>query len=93
MLVLDLNGGAPTMYSRINITLPEETIRLIDRVCKKGNRSRLIDKAVKRYVTDARRANLRKLLKEGALRRAERDLRLAEESFFLEEEAWQTNVR
>ena len=60
---------------------------------KKGNRSRLIDKAVKRYVTDARRANLRKLLKQGALRRAERDLRLAEESFFLEEEAWHTNGR
>ena len=81
------------MYFRSNITLPEETIRLIDRVCQKGNRSRLIDKAVKRYVTDARRANLRKLLKQGALRRAERDLRLAEESFFLEEEAWHTNGR
>jgi CopG family transcriptional regulator / antitoxin EndoAI len=81
------------MYSRINITLPEETIRLIDRVCKKGNRSRLIDKAVKRYVTDARRAKMRKLLKEGALRRAERDLHLAEESFFLGEEAWYTNER
>ncbi len=81
------------MYLRINITLPEETIQLIDRVSKKGNRSRLIDQAVKRYVTDARRATLRKRLKEGALRRAERDLRLAEESFFLEEEAWHTNAR
>ena len=30
--------------------------------------------------------DLRKRLKEGALRRAKRDLRLAEESFFLEEE-------
>jgi CopG family transcriptional regulator/antitoxin EndoAI len=81
------------MYLRINITLPEETVRLIDRVSKKGNRSRLIDKAVKRYVTDARRANLRKRLKEGALRRAERDLRLAGESFFLEEEAWDATAR
>ena len=81
------------MYRRINITLPEETVRLIDRISQKGNRSRLIDKAVRRYVTDARRANLRKRLKEGALRRAERDLRLSDESVFLDEEAWHTNVR
>jgi CopG family transcriptional regulator/antitoxin EndoAI len=81
------------MYRRINITLPEETIQLIDRVFQKGNRSRLIDKAVKRYVTEARRVTLRKRLKEGALRRAERDLHLAEESFFLEEEAWHSNAR
>jgi CopG family transcriptional regulator / antitoxin EndoAI len=81
------------MYRRINITLPAKTVQLIDRVSKKGNRSRLIDKAVRRYVTDSRRANLRKRLKEGALRHAERDLSLAEESFFLEEEAWHTNAR
>jgi len=81
------------MHRRINITLPEETIRLIDRASNKGDRSRLIDKAVKRYISAARRASLRKRLKEGAVRRAERDLRLAEESFFLEEEAWQTDAR
>jgi CopG family transcriptional regulator/antitoxin EndoAI len=81
------------MYRRINITLPEETVQLIDRISEKGNRSRLIDKAVRRYVTDLRRANLRKRLKEGALRRADRDLRMAEESFFLEEEAWHANAR
>ena len=81
------------MYRRINITLPEETVRLIDRVSGKGDRSRLIDTAVKRFVASARRAKLRKRLKEGALTRAERDLRLAQESFFLDEEAWQANAR
>lgn len=81
------------MYRRLNITLPEETVRLMDRVSAKGDRSRLIDKAVKRYVAAAGRANLRKRLKQGALRRAERDLHLAEESFFLEEEAWHANTR
>jgi CopG family transcriptional regulator/antitoxin EndoAI len=81
------------MRRRINITLPEETVRLIDRVSEKGDRSRLIDRAVRRYVTAARRAKLRKQLKEGALRRAERDLRISEESFFLEEEAWHTDAR
>ena len=80
------------MHRRINITLPEETVRLIDRVSSKGDRSRLINQAVKRYVAGARRRELRKRLKEGALRRAERDLRLAEESFFLEEEASRTKA-
>ncbi len=82
-----------TMHRRINITLPEETIRLIDRVSAKGDRGGLIDRAVKRYVGQSRRTKLKKQLKEGALRRAKRDLQLAEESFFLEEEASQTDAR
>lgn len=81
------------MHCRINITLPEETIRLIDRVSEKGDRSGLIDKAVRRYIAETCRANLRKRLKEGALRRGERDLALGEEWFFLEEEAWNENAR
>jgi CopG family transcriptional regulator / antitoxin EndoAI len=81
------------MHRRINITLPEETIRLMDRVSAKGDRSSLINKAVRRYVAHARRAKLKKRLKEGALQRADRDLRLAEESFFLEEEASQIDAR
>jgi CopG family transcriptional regulator / antitoxin EndoAI len=76
------------MYRRINVTLPEETVKLIDRVSKKGDRSRLINEAVKRYVGRMRRASLRKLLREGALRRAARDRVLAEEWFLLEDDAW-----
>ena len=74
------------MHQRVNITLPEETLNLIDRVAEKGDRSRFIDRAVKHYVKDLGRANLKKQLKEGAIRRAERDLDLAEEWFALEEE-------
>lgn len=85
---LIMNGGQTTVRQRINITLPEETVRLIDRVTENGNRSRLIDEAVKRYVDEIGRANLKKHLKEGAIRRAERDLGLAEEWFSLEEGAW-----
>jgi CopG family transcriptional regulator/antitoxin EndoAI len=73
------------MHRRINVTLPEETVRLIDRVSEKGDRSRFINEAVKRYIGEMGRANLRKLLKEGSLRRAGRDRRLAEEWFLLEE--------
>ncbi|MBI4481322.1 MAG: hypothetical protein HY652_00390 [Acidobacteria bacterium] len=77
------------MNKRVNITLPEETLRLIDRVTEKGRRSQLIDMAVKEYVMGLGRQNLRKRLKEGAIREAELDLRMAEEWFPLQEEAWE----
>jgi len=76
------------MYQRINITLPEETLGLIDRLAKTGDRSRFIDRAIRYYVEAIGKANLKNLLKEGAIHRAERDLRLAEEWFILEEETW-----
>jgi len=88
-----MNQEDSTMHRRINITLPEETVRLIDRASEKGNRSRLINEAVKRYVRELGRAHLRKRLKEGAQRRAARDLRIAEEWFPLEEEVWQNTKR
>jgi CopG family transcriptional regulator/antitoxin EndoAI len=77
------------MHQRINITLPEETLQLIDRVAEKGDRSRFIDRAVKYYVDRVGRANLKKQLKEGAIRRSERDLQLSQDYFAIEEEAWQ----
>jgi CopG family transcriptional regulator / antitoxin EndoAI len=73
---------------RINVSIPEETLRLLDRVAQKGDRSRLIDEAVRHYVAGVGRAQLTKRLKEGAVRRAARDLSLAEEWFPLEEEVW-----
>lgn len=79
------------MHQRVNITLPEETLQLIDRVTEKGDRSRFIDQAVKHYVKEIGRTNLRKKLKEGAVNRAQRDLSLAGDWFVLEEEAWQGN--
>jgi len=81
------------MHRRINVTLPEETIRLMDRVSAKGDRSGLIDRAVRRYVAQSRRAKLKRQLKDGALRRAKRDLQMADESFFLAEEASKIDAR
>jgi CopG family transcriptional regulator/antitoxin EndoAI len=81
------------MHRRLNITLPEETIKLIDQVAEKGDRSRLINEAVQYYIEQKALADLREQLKQGAIRRAERDLQLAEESFYLEEEAWQKNEK
>ena len=76
------------MRKRINISLPEETIEPIDRVTEHGDRSRLIDEAVRRYIQETGRANLRKRLKEGAIRRAERDLQVTAEWFTVDEDVW-----
>ena len=76
------------MNQRINVSLPEETLRLLDRVAGKGDRSRLIDQAVRYYIDQQGRSELKKRLKEGAIRRAARDLQLTEEWLPLEEEVW-----
>jgi CopG family transcriptional regulator/antitoxin EndoAI len=83
----EVNGGHSIMNRRINITLPVDVLGLIDRAAKKGQRSRFIAEAVRHYIESVGRANLRRRLKEGAVRRADRDLRLAEEWFTLENEA------
>jgi CopG family transcriptional regulator/antitoxin EndoAI len=78
---------------RVNITLPKDTISLIDQVAKKGDRSRFLDEAVRFYVKETGRANLRKLLRDGAIQRAERDLNLTREWFHLEYHAWPKGKR
>jgi metal-responsive CopG/Arc/MetJ family transcriptional regulator len=71
------------MHQRINITLPKETIQMIDRIAKKGNRSALIDKAVRNFIESVGRSNLAERLKKVDPMRAARDLRIAEEWFDL----------
>lgn len=78
------------MYQRINILLPEKTVLLIDRFADRKNRSQFIDEAVKYYTEKVGKISLREQLKQGAIRRAERDLNLSEEWNALEEEVWQT---
>ncbi len=77
-----------TTHRRVNITLPPEILRQIERIAEKGDRSRFIARAVEHYIETMGRANLRRQLKEGAIRRAARDLKLAGEWFHVEDEAW-----
>ena len=77
------------MQQRLNISLPQETIKLIDRSSKQGDRGRFIDHAVRFFVKEQRRADLRAVLKEGAVKRAKRDLGIAEDWFLIEEQSWQ----
>ena len=77
------------MNKRLNIILPEGTLKILDRVASKGNRSRFVAEAVLHYVRSQTRANLRERLKQGALANAQMDLEIAEEWFPVEQEAWQ----
>lgn len=77
------------MHRRLNVTLPEETVRLMDRVAAKGDRSRFIDHAVRYFVKQRRLRDLKARLKEGAQKRARRDLEIAEEWFLLDDEPGQ----
>jgi len=71
-------------YGRVNVTLPRETLSLIDRVTQKTNRSAFLDRAVRFYVAEAGRENLKKSLRVGAHARSDRDRAVVEEWFPVE---------
>lgn len=75
------------MSKRINITLPEKTLAVLDRVAPKGNRSRFISRAVLHFIESEGRETLRDRLKREALANASRDVEMAAEWFPLEDEA------
>ncbi len=76
-------------HKRLNITLPETTVALLETVAGKGERSIFIDTAIRSYIKQTKQENLRESLKNGAIARSQRDLSLAEEWFDVEEELWQ----
>lgn len=78
---------------RINITLPEGTIQRIDKIVKEGKRSQFIDRAINFYLEKKGKAQLRQSMKEGAIKRAQRDLDICAEWFVLEEEVWQIHKK
>jgi CopG family transcriptional regulator/antitoxin EndoAI len=81
-----------SMHQRVNITLSSRTLRRIDRVAERGDRSRLIDAAINFYIGRRNRADVRKLLKEGASARAERDRVMAADWFDLDD-IWEKRAR
>ena len=81
------------MNRRLNISLPEETVKLLDRVAAKGARSWVIAEAVNMYVKEIGKTRLRKAMRERAERRADLDLQLAEEWFPVDQEPWDGSKR
>ena len=77
-----------TTKQRVDITLPPQTLRLIEQWGEE-NRSAFINDAVRSYVQRLQRARLRKKLKEGYQATALDDLRTADEWDRLGEEAWE----
>ncbi len=88
--MIDAGARGSTMHQRLNVTLPEGTVRLIDRLAKKGGRSRLINEAIRHFAEARGRVALRKELREGALARSERDRVLSDDWFVFEEEPWRS---
>ena len=77
------------MHKRINIMLPEETIKNLDHAARPGERSNFIVSAINYYFQSQQKAGLRQKLKQGSLANAGRDLDLARQWFPLEEDIWQ----
>jgi metal-responsive CopG/Arc/MetJ family transcriptional regulator len=75
------------MSKRINIVLPETTVKVLDRVAPKGNRSSFISRAVLHYVHSVDKRRLKEQLEAGYQANAEENLKIALEWFPLEEEA------
>ena len=81
------------MSKRINIILSDETIRVLDRLAPKGDRSRFISDAVRHYVQDRGTQRLREQLRAGYRANSEESLKMAADWFPLEEEAWRKSER
>lgn len=79
------------MQRRINVSLSEEAVRLLDRMAPKGDRSRFLDDLVKRTARD--REAIRARLKEGYLKRAERDRDEAAVWDSVADEVWRRDAR
>jgi CopG family transcriptional regulator / antitoxin EndoAI len=76
------------MSKRVNIVLPESTLRTIDHMVKPGGRSRFINEAVEHFVTHQSAEALRSRLELAAVRDRDLDRDVAAEWFAVDREAW-----
>jgi CopG family transcriptional regulator/antitoxin EndoAI len=76
------------MTKRINVILPETTVRTIDRIAKPGQRSRFINRAVEHYVATQSVEAVRKRLEIAAIRDRDLDREIAQDWFAVDQEAW-----
>ena len=79
-------------YKRLNISLPIETLQLLEEVAPPKKRSQFIAEAITQYVSEIKHLQLREQLKAGCLANAESDRQIADEWFPIEQEAYETYV-
>jgi len=60
-------------------------VRLLKKIAKREDRSRLVDQTIRYFAKEMSRTNLKKQVKEGAVVNASRDLNLAEEWFLIDD--------
>ena len=75
---------------RIIVTMPPDLLQQVEEMAEKlgFNRSQFIRRAVEAFLGEQHRRQLRELLKEGYLYRAQESLEMAEEFYVAEQEAW-----
>lgn len=76
------------MTKRINVILPEATVKTIDGLSRPGQRSRFIERAVQHYVNTASPEALQERLKQAALRDRDLDAEIASDWFAVDQEQW-----
>ena len=76
------------MSKRLNIVMPETTVKTIDRLAKPGERSRFIDKAVQHYVATSSPEALHERLKAASIRDRDLSLEIANDWFAVDQEQW-----
>lgn len=76
------------MYHKMNITLSDHTAYLLEQLTDRMSRKRFIEDAVKYYIDHIGKSKIREQLKQGAMERAERDLKLSQEWDNLEDKIW-----
>ena len=76
------------MYHKMNITLSDQTAYLLEQLTDRMSKKRFIEDAVKYYIDHVGKSKIREQLKQGAMERAERDLKLSQEWDNLEDKIW-----
>jgi len=80
-------------YRRVTVTLAEDTLRELDQIAQRRQRSQLVDLAITRFLEERKREEIRESLKDGALARAKEDTEMAEDFFPAEQEVWDRQLK
>jgi metal-responsive CopG/Arc/MetJ family transcriptional regulator len=78
-----------SMARRINVVLPESTIKNLGKVAKPGERSKFIDKAVRHYISTQSKESLRAQLEFTTRRDIDLNQEIMEEWADVDRESWQ----
>jgi hypothetical protein len=81
-----------SMARRINVVLPESTIKSLGKVAKPGERSQFIDKAVRHYIANESKEALRARLEFTTRRDVDLDREIMEDWAEVDRESWQNFI-